>query len=550
MSQVAEVFRTMPERFRKDAAAGIDAVIGYHVEGEGGGRWRVTIKGGTVGVAPVEGDLGPCSLEVRADAATFLGINLGTIDATEAFSAGKLRLSGELALAPLLPRLFQKYAPPKAPAVTVRAILESLPARFRSDKAGELRARIGYDVTGAGGAQVTAVIDGARCTISEGLASRDVTQHAAAADFVAMVLGTLDPMAAFSSGRLRVSGNMELATVIPRLFARYAPPGTAAAETPEELIVLKRNISVPMRYATGPVMGRFLEALKQKRILANVCPRCGRKQVPPREVCAPCRCRVTDFVEVGPEGTLVYLEVVYYASPDPLTGKTRETPYGDVRVLLDGCAGRETFWHLLKKEDLGTAERGDRVRPVWSDTRTGSIEDILYFEKVTATESRPAPASRPVEPASSDPRAFCSLKDGLLALPYQYFAGRTGSRFLIALRDARQIRGVRCDRCAITYVPPRQTCDRCFADLTRSWVDLPSTGTVEGFTVIRYEGQHLPRKPPYILALVKIDGADTPIAHIVDGVAPEQVREGMRVTAVFAETPTSTILDISHFAPL
>ena len=55
-----------------------------------------------------------------------------------------------------------------------------------------------------------------------------------------------------------------------------------------------------MRYSTGAVMGRFFDGLKERRILANQCPICKRKQLPPREVCARCHCRVPDFVEVGP----------------------------------------------------------------------------------------------------------------------------------------------------------------------------------------------------------------------------------------------------------
>ena len=149
-----------------------------------------------------------------------------------------------------------------------------------------------------------------------------------------------------------------------------------------ELIDIPELVSIPGRFATGPVMGRFFEALIEKKILANVCPKCGRKQLPPREVCAVCRCRADKFVEVGPEGLLTRVEDTYYASPDPLTGETRETPYGSIHVLLDGCKGMETFWHLLKKEDLFDAQRGDRVRPVWNEHRVGSVDDILYFEKV------------------------------------------------------------------------------------------------------------------------------------------------------------------------
>ena len=93
---------------------------------------------------------------------------------------------------------------------------------------------------------------------------------------------------------------------------------------------------------------------------------------------------------MGPKGDMRMLEYVYYASPDPLTGETRETPYGAIGVLLDGCRDEEVFWHLLNPTQLdrvqmgsvinGRVRKGSRLRPVWSQERTGSIDDIQYFE--------------------------------------------------------------------------------------------------------------------------------------------------------------------------
>ena len=157
-----------------------------------------------------------------------------------------------------------------------------------------------------------------------------------------------------------------------------------------ELIVLRQTISLNQRFATGPVIGRFLKGLKDKKILGIKCPACGRIQTPPREICAICRTRNVDWVELGPNGELRMLEYAYYASPDPLTGMTRETPYGAIGVLLDGCQKDEVFWHLLKQTDLdrvkmgfvigSTVQHGTRLKPKWAEQRTGSIEDIEYFE--------------------------------------------------------------------------------------------------------------------------------------------------------------------------
>lgn len=142
------------------------------------------------------------------------------------------------------------------------------------------------------------------------------------------------------------------------------------------------------------------------------------------------------------------------------------------------------------------------------------------------------------------------IVDGKLALPYQYFAGKVGSKFIIALRDKKKILGVKCNRCDKVFTPPRQTCERCFENISENWVELSSEGAITNFTVVRYEDKHLPRKPPFTLALIKLGGADTPMAHIVEGVAPEKVKIGMKVKAVFAKETTNSIMDIDHFEPV
>jgi hypothetical protein len=137
-----------------------------------------------------------------------------------------------------------------------------------------------------------------------------------------------------------------------------------------------------------------------------------------------------------------------------------------------------------------------------------------------------------------------------MTMANQYFAGQLGSKFIISLRDAKKILGVRCPKCDKVYLPPREYCEKDLEKLDENWVELGSEGVVTNYTVVNYSDKHLPRKAPYILALIKVDGADTPIAHIVEGIEPEKVKKGLRVKAVFAEKTTNTILDIDHFAPV
>lgn len=146
-------------------------------------------------------------------------------------------------------------------------------------------------------------------------------------------------------------------------------------------------------------------------------------------------------------------------------------------------------------------------------------------------------------------RSDCYTIQGKLALPYTYFAGSVGSTFLITLRDQRKIMGIKCLSCGKVFVPPRQSCERCLADIRDNWVEVGPTGILENFTVVRYADSHLPRKPPFVLGLIKLKGADTPLAHIVEGIAIDAVNEGLEVRAVFSSRPESTILWIDHFEP-
>lgn len=144
----------------------------------------------------------------------------------------------------------------------------------------------------------------------------------------------------------------------------------------------------------------------------------------------------------------------------------------------------------------------------------------------------------------------CFVIPGKMAIPNQYFAGRVGSKFIISLRDSQRILGVKCSICNKVYVPPREYCEKDLTKLDENWVELANEGVITNYTVVNYNEKYLPRRAPYILALIKLDGADTPFAHIVEEIEPERVKIGMRVKAVFASETTNTILDIDHFKPV
>ena len=131
----------------------------------------------------------------------------------------------------------------------------------------------------------------------------------------------------------------------------------------------------------------------------------------------------------------------------------------------------------------------------------------------------------------------------------RYYAGKMGSRFYISLRDKRKILGSSCKKCNKTFWPPRSICTFCFSELKKT-VEIGPLGTLETFTVVTYDEPIHPRKAPFIYGIVKLDGADTGMAHLIDEVDFEEVRIGMRVQPVFAKERKGNILDIQYFKPL
>jgi uncharacterized OB-fold protein len=133
----------------------------------------------------------------------------------------------------------------------------------------------------------------------------------------------------------------------------------------------------------------------------------------------------------------------------------------------------------------------------------------------------------------------------------RYYAGKIGSLFYTTLRDQKKFLGIRCETCNKVFWPPRGTCGRCFSQLSEAdMVEIGPNGILETFTRVTYHEPVHPRKAPFIYGIIKLDGADTGMAHFIDEVAFEQLETGMRLQPVFEEERKANILDIKHFRPL
>ncbi len=102
---VKELIFNHEKAFRPEKAAGVEAVIQYHLTGEEGGDYIITIKDGACTVS--EGTAENPTMTLTADGRYFGDVLLGKEDGMKGFMQGKLKLAGDLNLAMKLTTFFK-----------------------------------------------------------------------------------------------------------------------------------------------------------------------------------------------------------------------------------------------------------------------------------------------------------------------------------------------------------------------------------------------------------------------------------------------------------
>ncbi|OBF41095.1 DNA-binding protein [Mycobacterium sp. ACS1612] len=133
-----------------------------------------------------------------------------------------------------------------------------------------------------------------------------------------------------------------------------------------------------------------------------------------------------------------------------------------------------------------------------------------------------------------------------LSFDYTRSVGPLLSQFFTALRG-RRIVGVRGSDGRV-HVPPAEYDPITYEQLTEI-VPVSSVGTVLSWTwqSTPLEGQPLDR--PFAWALIKLDGADTPLLHAVDVASSDAINTGDRVHAHWVDETVGAITDIAYFLP-
>ena len=342
---------------------------------------------------------------------------------------------------------------------------------------------------------------------------------------------------------------MQVGTVV--VMGREGGPPTTATqlETPPTATPAQSLSDAEFRSATGAVedeigakyawdagvaIGRFLDGLREGKILGRECRVCHRVLVPPRMFCER-DFRGTDaWVQVENTGVVQTFSICNVRwDMQPL-----DEPELPAVISIDGSDGG--FLHMLGEIKPDEVTIGMKVEAVWKPVgeRTGldprhrvlpAEDGRLMLEKI----ARPEEIRR---------------WEGDLPVRHRYTPGVAGDAFFTALKDRGVLLGSRCEHCSYTYVPARLFCERCFAELSAD-TEVGPGGELVSFTIVFVGIEGEPLERPETIGAVRLDGADAVLIHRVlePGEEPLEIGERVEVVVKPETQRTGSILDIEGF---
>ena len=147
--------------------------------------------------------------------------------------------------------------------------------------------------------------------------------------------------------------------------------------------VLTKSYMADLKYSwsTGVAVTRFLQELKNGKIIGRKCKKCERVLVPPRMFCEDCFRTTDEWVYVKDTGTVNTYSVAHVGTD---ASRLKEPLFIAV-INIDGPTAGMGFLHYLG--EIGSEKNikvGMKVQAVWKveNERTGSILDIRYFKPI------------------------------------------------------------------------------------------------------------------------------------------------------------------------
>ncbi len=142
--------------------------------------------------------------------------------------------------------------------------------------------------------------------------------------------------------------------------------------------------------------------------------------------------------------------------------------------------------------------------------------------------------------------AVTRFDESTITFPYTRSLGPVTGAFMSALTEKR-ILGIR--NGDEVLVPPMEWDPVTGAELAHDFVEVGPAGTVESWTWVPDPSEQHPLDHAFAFALIRLDGASTPLLHAVDSGSAEAMADGLRVAPRWKGTRVGHLTDVACFVP-
>jgi putative sterol carrier protein len=244
---IQKYVQAMGQNFQAGKAGGLKATYHLQLAGDGGGSWAVGVADQKVSISQGAPPRADTTISMSVD--NYLKVAAGQLQLVAAVQQGQIKVSGNTQLALKFAELFPAWAslvpaepkptptpgptppppaqpsqPPQPAAPTLADYVRAMPSGFRAGQAGGLKATYLFQISGTGGGSWQVVVANQTCTVlSQGTGSPiNVEIRISDADFIRLAQGQLNTVEAFRQGRVKISGDLSLATKISEIFGPWA----------------------------------------------------------------------------------------------------------------------------------------------------------------------------------------------------------------------------------------------------------------------------------------------------------------------------------------
>ncbi|MDH5696158.1 MAG: Zn-ribbon domain-containing OB-fold protein, partial [Dehalococcoidia bacterium] len=109
----------------------------------------------------------------------------------------------------------------------------------------------------------------------------------------------------------------------------------------------------------------------------------------------------------------------------------------------------------------------------------------------------------------------------------------------ITYLEAGKVMATRCQKCGVSYFPPKMDCPRCLSSDVE-WFEIKGNGKLNSYTIVNYGPTGFEADSPYILALGEFDGIQI-FGRLSRDIEEKDIQIGMGLSVSPVKLPDNRI---------